>query len=57
MPTFFRELQLLRFITRLGYDVQIKLSKARAHTQGRPSRTGAAQAKLVDREQQSEPVT
>jgi predicted XRE-type DNA-binding protein len=27
--------RLLRFITRLGYDVQIKLSKARGHTQGR----------------------
>jgi predicted XRE-type DNA-binding protein len=26
--------RLLRFITRLGYDVQIKLSKARPHTQG-----------------------
>ena len=26
--------RLLRFIIRLGYDVQIKLSKARAHTQG-----------------------
>ena len=26
--------RLLRFITRLGYDVQIKLSKTRAHTQG-----------------------
>jgi predicted XRE-type DNA-binding protein len=27
--------RLLRFITRLGYDVQIRLSKARPHTQGR----------------------
>ena len=26
--------RLLRFITLLGYDVQIRLSKARAHTQG-----------------------
>jgi predicted XRE-type DNA-binding protein len=26
--------RLLRFITHLGYDVQIKLSKARAHTHG-----------------------
>ena len=26
--------RLLRFIVRLGYDVQIKLSKARARTQG-----------------------
>ena len=26
--------RLLRFITRLGYDVQIKLSKARPPTQG-----------------------
>jgi predicted XRE-type DNA-binding protein len=26
--------RLLRFITRLGYDVQIKLSKTRDHTQG-----------------------
>jgi predicted XRE-type DNA-binding protein len=26
--------RLLRCITRLGYDVQIKLSKARPHTQG-----------------------
>ncbi len=26
--------RLLRFIIRLGYDVQIKLSKARARTQG-----------------------
>jgi predicted XRE-type DNA-binding protein len=27
--------RLLRFIARLGYDVQIKLSKARSHTKGR----------------------
>ncbi len=27
--------RLLRFITLLGYDVQIRLSKAPAHTQGR----------------------
>ena len=27
--------RLLRFITRLGYDVQIKLSKAHSHTEGR----------------------
>jgi predicted XRE-type DNA-binding protein len=27
--------RLLRFILRLGYDVHIKLSKARANTQGR----------------------
>jgi predicted XRE-type DNA-binding protein len=27
--------RLLRFITRLGYDVHIKLSRARRHTQGR----------------------
>jgi predicted XRE-type DNA-binding protein len=26
--------RLLRFITRLGYNVQIKLSKVRGHTQG-----------------------
>ncbi len=26
--------RLLRFITRLGYDIQIKLSKARTDTQG-----------------------
>jgi predicted XRE-type DNA-binding protein len=26
--------RMLRFITRLGYDVQIKLSKARTRTQG-----------------------
>jgi predicted XRE-type DNA-binding protein len=26
--------RLLRFITRLGYDVQIKFTKARTHTQG-----------------------
>jgi predicted XRE-type DNA-binding protein len=26
--------RLLRFITRLGYDVHIKLSKVRAHAQG-----------------------
>jgi predicted XRE-type DNA-binding protein len=26
--------RLLRFITRLGYDVQIKLTETRAHTQG-----------------------
>ena len=26
--------RLLRFITRLGYNVQIKLTKARPHTQG-----------------------
>ena len=26
--------RLLRFITLLGYDVQIKVSKARAHSQG-----------------------
>ena len=27
--------RLLRFITRLGYDVHIKLSRARRHSQGR----------------------
>jgi predicted XRE-type DNA-binding protein len=27
--------RLLRFIIRLGYDVHIRLSKTRAHTQGR----------------------
>jgi predicted XRE-type DNA-binding protein len=27
--------RLLRFITQLGYNVQIKVSKARAHAQGR----------------------
>jgi predicted XRE-type DNA-binding protein len=31
--------RLLRFITRLGYNVEIKVSKARPHTQGHMERT------------------
>ena len=33
--------RLLRFITLLGYDVQIRLSKASAHTQGHMEVMGA----------------